>query len=134
MNVCLKCTSVHYLPFVRIYAAHMSVSVLTVQGRTAKETVQVATECAYRLYSTIHIIMYLYIISAEINECLEGIHNCSENARCEKVVGGYTCDCHAGFEGNGNICTGIYNMNEGIDLDSMLVKNHSKYTFLHRYQ
>ena len=51
MNVSLECTSVHYLPFVRICTAHTSVSVLTEQGRTAKETVQVATECAYRLYT-----------------------------------------------------------------------------------
>ena len=43
-----------------------------------------------------------------IDECLEGIHNCSENARCENTLGSYTCTCQIGFEGDGEICTSIH--------------------------
>lgn len=47
----------------------------------------------------------MWVINPEVNECLEENHNCSENARCEKVPGGYICTCHTGYEGNGEICT-----------------------------
>lgn len=52
-------------------------------------------------------LLYCMYTFAEIDECLEGTHNCSENARCEKVAGGYTCVCGTGLEWNGNTCTGI---------------------------
>ena len=48
----------------------------------------------------------------DINECLEGMHNCSRHARCTNLPdGGYNCECIVGFEGNGEICTCMLDLN-----------------------
>jgi hypothetical protein len=41
------------------------------------------------------------------NECLgeNGGHNCDANATCTDEVSGFSCDCNAGFVGNGLVCT-----------------------------
>ena len=40
----------------------------------------------------------------DIDECFDDTHDCSENARCENVLGSYTCTCNLGFVGNGQTC------------------------------
>ena len=40
----------------------------------------------------------------DIDECSDDTHDCSENARCENVLGSYTCTCKVGFVGNGQTC------------------------------
>ena len=47
--------------------------------------------------------LLLYI---DIDECEDGTHNCSGDARCNNTAGNYTCECFDGFEGDGFNCTG----------------------------
>ena len=48
------------------------------------------------------------IVSAcvDIDECLMGLDNCDENARCNDTEGGFTCTCLDGFVGDGFTCSG----------------------------
>ena len=45
-----------------------------------------------------------------MNECSLNTHNCASNADCMKTDGavGFTCQCHAGFTGDGYQCTGQF--------------------------
>ena len=40
----------------------------------------------------------------DIDECLEGNHNCSQYADCENIHGGFNCKCNSGYEGDGMTC------------------------------
>lgn len=42
----------------------------------------------------------------DIDECMEGSHNCSVNAACTNGAGNYSCACNSGYSGNGYECTG----------------------------
>jgi len=44
---------------------------------------------------------------ADINECTDGTDNCDVNATCTNTPGSFTCECNAGFEGDGTSCTEI---------------------------
>lgn len=48
-----------------------------------------------------HDIVYVHI---DIDECLEGKHNCSKYAKCENSYGGYNCKCLVGYDGDGIMC------------------------------
>lgn len=47
------------------------------------------------------------ISSIDINECEEETHKCSDLAKCVNIDGDYYCECHIGFEGDGETCTGV---------------------------
>ena len=51
---------------------------------------------------------YIYGFS-DIDECEES-HSCHVNATCMNTNGSYLCECHPGFNGNGQICTGEFNL------------------------
>ena len=40
------------------------------------------------------------LLSSDIDECAEGIHNCSPHAFCNNTKGSYYCTCKPGFTGN----------------------------------
>ena len=41
------------------------------------------------------------------NECLDSTQNdCHEHAACTDITAGYTCECNAGYTGDGQSCTG----------------------------
>ena len=42
----------------------------------------------------------------DIDECADLTHSCSSDADCTNIAGGYTCQCHPGFTGDGMNCTG----------------------------
>ena len=42
----------------------------------------------------------------DIDECAGNSDNCHVNATCSNTVGGFTCQCNEGFEGNGTHCVG----------------------------
>ena len=44
---------------------------------------------------------------ADIDECAQKSHTCDVNANCKNTVGSHNCQCHQGYYGNGNTCTGI---------------------------
>jgi hypothetical protein len=39
-----------------------------------------------------------------VNECAAGTHDCQSNATCVDTVESFTCQCNAGFTGNGDTC------------------------------
>ena len=43
---------------------------------------------------------------SDINECSANAHNCADEATCVNSGGGFTCQCKAGFNGNGYQCSG----------------------------
>lgn len=43
---------------------------------------------------------------ADIDECSEGLDNCSVNAVCENVMGTFQCTCKDGYKGDGVTCSG----------------------------
>ena len=40
----------------------------------------------------------------DINECAEGIDDCSADADCTNTMGSFDCNCHEGFTGSGQVC------------------------------
>jgi hypothetical protein len=50
-------------------------------------------------------IMSIVVNFLDIDECSEGSHNCSKYAKCKNSHGGYSCECHTGYEGDGETCT-----------------------------
>ena len=50
---------------------------------------------------------YVYDFT-DINEC-KGNHSCHVNATCMNILGSHVCQCHAGYTGNGQNCTGEFN-------------------------
>ena len=53
-------------------------------------------------------ILPLNILFTDIDECATGTHNCHGNATCSNSIGGFSCQCKAGFTGDGvNSCLGM---------------------------
>lgn len=50
--------------------------------------------------------------STDIDECVEGSHNCSPNAFCNKTKESHNCKCKPGYIGNGRECKGVTSCNE----------------------
>ncbi len=52
--------------------------------------------------------VYLCLLSAEINECVEETDNCSQ--LCINTIGAFTCDCLPGYalSKDGATCSGMY--------------------------
>ena len=40
----------------------------------------------------------------DLDECARRHHNCDRNARCENLIGSFTCTCNPGFTGDGINC------------------------------
>ena len=47
--------------------------------------------------------------SSDMDECVEGTHNCDSNADCTNNEGSYTCSCKVGWTGEGTTgnCVGM---------------------------
>jgi len=43
----------------------------------------------------------------DIDECADDTDNCSADATCANIDGGFTCTCNSGYTGNGVVCTDI---------------------------
>ncbi|XP_065055560.1 fibrillin-2-like isoform X2 [Rhopilema esculentum] len=52
----------------------------------------------------------------DVDECSNGLHQCSLNATCTNSIGSYNCQCKLGFSGNGLHC---------IDVDECLENSHN---------
>lgn len=48
-------------------------------------------------------ILRFQLISEEVDECALNTDNCTQNATCKNIIGGFICTCDAGFSGNGYI-------------------------------
>ena len=40
-----------------------------------------------------------------VNECADNTHDCDANASCTDTIGSYTCECDAGYSGDGLNCS-----------------------------
>ena len=43
----------------------------------------------------------------DFDECASGLNDCHNDATCNNTEGGFTCECKAGYIGNGTDCTAI---------------------------
>ena len=64
----------------------------------------------------------MFRLLSEIDECVQGTHDCDENADCADTDGSYSCTCADGFQGNGMTCSPIrkfsHNSNIGLASDA----------------
>ena len=60
--------------------------------------------CIFALGSNFSLL--LLIFNADINECVDNIHNCHTDAICNNTNGSFYCTCHYGYSGNGVNCSG----------------------------
>ena len=60
--------------------------------------------CIFALGSNFFLL--LLIFNADINECVDNIHNCHTDAICNNTNGSFYCTCHNGYSGNGVNCSG----------------------------
>ena len=42
----------------------------------------------------------------DTNECTTNTSDCDTNAMCTNTIGGFTCTCNNGYDGNGTTCIG----------------------------
>ena len=47
-----------------------------------------------------------FLHSIDINECLNEVPVCDENADCFNTDGSYECTCRPGYRGSGRVCEG----------------------------
>ena len=52
--------------------------------------------------------MQCTITYTDIDECVQGTHDCDANATCTNELGSHNCTCNFRFTGNGYNCEGMY--------------------------
>ena len=66
--------------------------------------------CSGKVYSPIFVsLRHIILLSfADVDECSDGLNNCSINSTCTNTFGSYQCSCFTGYEdqGMGYECTG----------------------------
>jgi hypothetical protein len=58
------------------------------------------------------------------NDCDGSPEVCDANAACIENAGGYTCECNAGYEGDGQVCTEVAVSLDGLRWDLPCVSGH----------
>ncbi len=73
------------------------------------DTLEMAAEdfVKARFVPKLLIVVLKIITIADMNECISSSGNttCDVNAFCNNTIGGHTCQCLPGFEGNGSYCS-----------------------------
>ena len=52
------------------------------------------------------LILTIFVIILDVNECALRTHNCHTNATCTNTDGSFSCTCDHRYTGNGVTCTG----------------------------
>ena len=55
---------------------------------------------------------YYALLYTDINECVEGSHDCDVNANCTNTNGSFSCSCNPGYTGDGTNCGKIQRFKE----------------------
>ena len=66
------------------------------------------TKICSATFSQLQFFFYVYDFT-DIDEC-KGNNSCHVNATCMNTLGSHVCQCHAGYTGNGQNCTGEINL------------------------
>lgn len=77
---------------------------------------KVESHCQISIRFFVHITCVFSLLSdfLDINECVEGTHDCHSNAKCQNTEGSYFCSCKPGFQGDGkSSCSDINECAEG---------------------
>ena len=83
------------------------------------QTSAVIITCAFEDY---FLILFLsYLIFADLEECSTNTHNCDVNADCMNTVGSYSCNCRAGYTGNGQACNGKKSTNQRVSKEQFIL-------------
>ncbi len=43
----------------------------------------------------------MFKMFSEIDDCIEGTHNCDKNAKCTNLKGSFKCECNDGYNDTG---------------------------------
>ena len=63
----------------------------------------------YDRYTRLFLIICIYVflrLFTVVDECVNGTHNCHNNANCTNAEGSFNCTCNPGYIGNGTYCEG----------------------------
>ena len=52
-----------------------------------------------------HLTCIISVQFVDINECIQDLSECDNNAQCTDTIGSYNCTCNSGYEGSGFTCT-----------------------------
>ena len=50
--------------------------------------------------------MFTSIFHTDMDECINDMNNCAEQAMCNNNDGSFICTCNTGYSGNGATCSG----------------------------
>ena len=59
------------------------------------------------LYINLCLVINLFILFVDVDECSSSNGNCSAQATCINNLGSYECTCNVGYIGNGYQCDGM---------------------------
>ena len=51
---------------------------------------------------------YIWHAVTDINECVTGVHNCTQSQQCVNRPGSFVCECASGYESSNGVCEGKY--------------------------
>jgi len=58
--------------------------------------------------SRVRVVLSLRVLP-DVNECDDGIDQCIDNSECRNTIGGHTCKCRKGYEGDAKkLCAGTF--------------------------
>ena len=51
------------------------------------------------------LLLVFFVMLADIDECVSGVHNCHSSASCTNTVGSFNCSCNQPYTGDGKKCS-----------------------------
>ena len=97
--ICHNCTTAFCRPPIFMSEIATLMAFTDTDNRKAHERVMVN---ALWFHKRSH--RFLFITSADIDECASGVHSCHKFASCTNTVGSYSCSCNHPFTGDGRTC------------------------------
>ena len=51
------------------------------------------------------LLLVFFVMLADIDECVSGVHNCQSSASCTNTVESFNCSCNQPYTGDGKKCS-----------------------------